>query len=51
LPDEIAGARFYEPTQQGLEKAIAERLRRLRGETEAAAPAPLENSGKPDEPE
>ncbi|HEY3667041.1 MAG TPA: replication-associated recombination protein A [Polyangiaceae bacterium] len=31
LPDEIQGARFYEPTSQGLEKAIGERLRRLRG--------------------
>jgi putative ATPase len=42
LPDELVGARFYEPTQQGLEKAIGERLRRLRGEVEAepAAPAP-----------
>jgi putative ATPase len=51
LPDEIAGARFYEPTQQGLEKAIAERLRRLRGETEAAAPAPLESRAKSEERE
>jgi putative ATPase len=32
LPDELVGNRFYEPTQQGLEKAIGERLRRLRGE-------------------
>jgi putative ATPase len=31
LPDEIAGMRFYEPTDQGLEKAIKERLLRLRG--------------------
>jgi putative ATPase len=31
LPDELSGARFYEPTNQGLEKAIGERLRRLRG--------------------
>jgi putative ATPase len=31
LPDEISGARFYEPTNQGLEQAIAERLARLRG--------------------
>jgi putative ATPase len=31
LPDELAGARFYEPTNQGLEQAIAERLARLRG--------------------
>jgi putative ATPase len=30
LPDELAGARFYEPTSQGLEQAIGERLARLR---------------------
>jgi putative ATPase len=29
LPDEITDARFYEPTEQGLEKQIAERLARL----------------------
>jgi putative ATPase len=33
LPDELAGTRFYRPTDQGLEKAIGERLARLRGET------------------
>jgi putative ATPase len=30
LPDELAGARLYEPTNQGLEQSIAERLARLR---------------------
>jgi putative ATPase len=30
LPEALEGARFYEPTQQGLEQAIAERLARLR---------------------
>ena len=30
LPDELAGTRFYEPTEQGLEKQIRERLERLR---------------------
>jgi putative ATPase len=30
LPDELQGARFYEPTSQGLEQAIGERLARLR---------------------
>jgi putative ATPase len=30
LPDEIEGTRFYEPTEEGLEKAIKERLARLR---------------------
>ncbi len=32
LPDELAGTRFYEPTERGYEKTIAERLRRIRGE-------------------
>jgi putative ATPase len=31
LPDALDGRHFYEPTQQGLEQAIAERLARLRG--------------------
>jgi putative ATPase len=30
LPDELVGTRFYQPTNQGLEKAIAERLDRIR---------------------
>jgi putative ATPase len=30
LPEALQGVRFYEPTQQGLEQAIAERLARLR---------------------
>jgi putative ATPase len=30
LPDDLHGVRFYEPTQQGLEKAIGERLARIR---------------------
>ena len=34
LPDEIVGTRLYEPGTQGLEKAIGERLARLRGEEE-----------------
>jgi putative ATPase len=29
LPDELTGERFYQPTEQGLEKAIRERLDRL----------------------
>jgi putative ATPase len=32
LPDALEGARFYEPTLQGLEQAIGERLARLRGQ-------------------
>jgi putative ATPase len=32
LPEELAGSRFYEPTERGYEKTIAERLRRIRGE-------------------
>jgi putative ATPase len=30
LPDELSGARFYEPSSHGLEKSIAERLARIR---------------------
>ena len=30
LPEALLGSRFYEPTQQGLEQAIGERLARLR---------------------
>jgi putative ATPase len=30
LPDELDGTRFYEPTEEGLEKAIKERLARIR---------------------
>jgi len=32
LPEALEGSRFYQPTNQGLEQAIAERLARLRGE-------------------
>jgi putative ATPase len=32
LPDELAGRRFYEPSDQGLERSIRERLERLRGD-------------------
>ena len=32
LPEELAGLRFYEPTNRGFERYIAERLRRIRGE-------------------
>jgi putative ATPase len=30
LPDELAGTRYYQPTEQGLEARIRERLERLR---------------------
>jgi putative ATPase len=32
LPDRLAGQHYYEPSDQGLERSIAERLSRLRGE-------------------
>jgi len=32
LPEELAGERFYVPTERGYEKTIGERLRRSRGE-------------------
>ncbi len=38
LPDVLEGARFYQPTNQGLEKAIGERLARLRGRARDGAP-------------
>jgi putative ATPase len=31
LPDALAGSRFYEPSEHGLERQIAERLAKLRG--------------------
>jgi putative ATPase len=34
LPDELAGARFYEPTDEGFEKNIRERLARIRSKKE-----------------
>ncbi|MEO7327266.1 MAG: replication-associated recombination protein A [Minicystis sp.] len=34
LPEEIAGERFYEPSDRGYERTIGERLRRIRGEGE-----------------
>jgi putative ATPase len=34
LPDELVGASFYEPSNEGLEKQIRERLERLRGKKE-----------------
>ena len=35
LPDALLGARYYEPTEYGHEKAIKERLDRLRGNSSA----------------
>jgi putative ATPase len=32
LPDALVGERYYEPSDQGLERSIAERLERLRAE-------------------
>jgi len=46
LPDEISGSRFYEPTDQGLEKNIRERLERLRALGAAAG-----ENGEREEPE
>jgi putative ATPase len=34
LPDKLRGRRYYRPSDQGFERTIAERLRRLRGEGE-----------------
>jgi len=32
LPDALEGRRYYEPSDQGMERQIGERLERLRGE-------------------
>jgi len=32
LPEALRGHRYYQPTNQGTEKAIADRLRAIRGE-------------------
>jgi putative ATPase len=32
LPDKLRGRRYYQPSDQGFEKTIRERLRRLREE-------------------
>ena len=29
LPDAVAGARYYEPSEEGMEKGVRDRLRRL----------------------
>ncbi len=34
LPDELAGARYYEPSNHGAERELAERLARLRGDND-----------------
>ena len=51
LPDELVGAHFYEPTTQGLEKAIGERLQRLRGSTQSDAEGEAQSPPKPTERE
>lgn len=38
LPESLGGARFYEPSDQGLEKAIGERLERLRADKTSGKP-------------
>ena len=39
LPDELAGTRYYHPSQHGREAALGARLRALRGEDEATSEA------------
>jgi len=48
LPDELVGTRFYEPTSQGLEKAIGERLQRLRGAPAGGAELLAPSSAEPE---
>jgi putative ATPase len=40
LPERLGTARYYEPTQHGLERHIAERLSRIRSRSEDADPQP-----------
>jgi hypothetical protein len=48
LPDALAGRRFYEPSNQGLEQRIGERLARLRGEAASQGPGvPSQGPGVP----
>jgi putative ATPase len=47
LPDNLLGRRFYRPTDQGFEKAVGERLARLR-EAQAAALEELEEIWRPE---
>ncbi len=42
VPSSVSGLPFYEPTEQGREKEIAERLRRLRAQNEPGEQAPEE---------
>jgi putative ATPase len=36
LPDRLRGSRYYEPSDQGFERGVAERLRRWWGERRGA---------------
>ena len=38
LPSELLGQRYYEPTNNGLERAISEKLQRIRAEQEKTLP-------------
>ena len=42
LPERLRGARFYEPTREGVEATLAERLERWRRQRDAAPEDPAE---------
>ncbi|MDP3938921.1 MAG: hypothetical protein Q8R92_12410, partial [Deltaproteobacteria bacterium] len=46
LPDDLAGARFYEPSAEGDEREIGARLEGWRKASAGATPAAAENPGK-----
>jgi putative ATPase len=46
LPERLTGSRYYEPSDQGLERSIAERLARLRGELPHESPSGAPNERK-----
>jgi putative ATPase len=50
LPDELKGHRYYEPTEEGNERGIAERLRELRGESRTDLPVEFVRPSSENEP-
>lgn len=50
LPDELKGHRYYEPTEEGSERRIAERLGELRGETRTDLPDEFVRPSSENEP-
>lgn len=47
LPDALRGSQLYEPSQNGLERALGERLHYLRSQAGGPGPEPDKKTGKP----